>query len=505
MIEYGLFSGRNVFLVSSSLALQAATAALLITGAWRARAALTTPVAWTLCCLTAAYLFSASQIVNFARGWNIHWFLAWGGAVWSFWALWRASAARDAGGERGALWFGLALGAAVLSSGAMANGLLSWPILLLLALRLRLPRPWLLVLAIAGAGFCASYWMGYNATSGRGILRVLSTPLASLSWLIAYLGAPLSWNHPIAGRAVGAASLALAVFLAGRELSRRQAGASIEVVYAAILLLTLGTGLMTAIGRMPYSAGTWAAPRYQTVVLPYWLSLFALTLFAASRAAPAAVAARPVAAVFALAWTIAVILPAHFRQGNAMLDFADRMRTASLAVVVGIDHRPAYVEILPLRDRRAPRDGVQSHADLLRARRLGMFADGMADLLGERIGEGLTVAAPDDCDGELANVEQLADPGVPSDQRGLRLSGWASGPRWQRGERWIAVSDEAGRVIGLGKSTRRLGAEISPPALPWVAFSRPLWRGGRLEVWVWLGGDVVCRIAGPVEVGPGSR
>ncbi len=123
LAEYRLFRGTNVFLVSCSVMLQAVTALLLIRRTWRDGGALPRPALWFLSGLILVLLFSATQIENFARAWNVHWFLACSAMIWALLALVRTREALSGGGGTGAAvaWLGLCIAAAAVSTYSMVS------------------------------------------------------------------------------------------------------------------------------------------------------------------------------------------------------------------------------------------------------------------------------------------------------------------------------------------------------------------------------------------------
>jgi hypothetical protein len=505
LAEYWLFGGRNVFLIACSLTLQAVVAGLLIRCSWKEREALSRTALHFLTGATVMLLFSATQLENFARTWNLHWFLAFAAMTTALFALVRASQALAGGGRKAAVGAHLALcvAAAVVSSYSMVNGLLAWPILILLGFILRCPVRWLLLFAATGLAVGGAFFVDYYPGPGIDRAELLRAPMARLQWVAACLGTPLSWLSPAAGTALGAVGLIAAVALSLRFALVRPVIRRLEALHLGLLLFSLGTGFMTALGRMRYSDALWHSPRYQTFALILWLNLIALALIRPVKPANSHRLRQTLLMAAAAVWMVAVLLPAHFREGRANVAFGEKARAANLAIAVGIEHRRSYSSILPFKDRGAPDDSVMRHVEFLREHGLGMFAGGEQHLLGRRVGEQLAISESQTCSGELTKIERIGGRAL----KGAVLSGWA----WDRRRRSmpapILIADQSGRVIGLGERRRRTlglfrGAFPRADLRGWIAYARPPGEGEGLEVWGLLSQGEVCAIAGPAKIGP---
>ncbi len=216
LVDYAFFSGRNVFLAVCGVLLQTLNALALIAVVYRSPR-LTGSEKTFAGALCLALLFSATQLENFARGWNVHWFLALFGVLAAALSLVRGAETAAAPGRSGAAWGWLlcSLASASLASLSMANGLLAWPLGIALAVRTRAPASWSLLYAATGFLFGMAYW-GSGAASAATLDGSLdgslgaslgeSAPWAGLAgWMALCLGAPLSWTSPNAGMLLGSA------------------------------------------------------------------------------------------------------------------------------------------------------------------------------------------------------------------------------------------------------------------------------------------------------------
>lgn len=452
LVEYAVFDGRNVFLITSSVLLQGLMATLVTIGVWRERAVVGLPAVVFAGGFVVALLFSGAQAENFLRPWNLHWFLVVAAAAVSFAALVRG--ARSAGDDPvSARWLGVSLLAGLVATWSMANGLLVWPILLGLAWLLHVPGRVLVALGVVAGAGTASFFVGYEPHANVAPGRLLAEPVAHLLWLVRALGTVVSPENGTFAT-LGGAALLVCGGLAGRDLVRRRAGAGdVELLLAGLFLFGVGTLALAAAGR---AASTWDEPRYQTAVLVTWMALFVWGLQRAGGASPrwalAAMTAGLVWLAVPAAWT-------HGRGLEAQRPFAERMSVANLAIVVGIDHRPSYQVTLPFADRLRDRDRVQRYAPGLRRRRQGMFADGEHRLLGTRV----DLAGAEQCRGQVREVTPLRNP-ESGRAVGTRIEGTLDPGTLLDPDRPLLVTDADGQIIGLGRTHRST----------WTAFAQPL-------------------------------
>ncbi|MBM4269466.1 MAG: hypothetical protein FJ144_23160 [Deltaproteobacteria bacterium] len=188
-------------------------------------------------------------------------------------------------------WLAASLATAVAASLSSANGLLAWPILLVLAWRLAERRMVLLGVAVAGVATIALYLVGYAAPGhASGYMSSATDLLRFLSYLVAYFGMPwvsVEALRPL-GLAIGLTTLLLATITVvrlglGRRILERR-----EALALGLLLFAGGTGLLTSFGRM--NVGPHPAHRYTifAIVAQAGLLLAAMTplrrLWAADRA-----------------------------------------------------------------------------------------------------------------------------------------------------------------------------------------------------------------------------
>src|SRR5258708_4274202 len=131
LIDHHVFRGTNVFLLASSFALQLGTSALFLFLAVR-RSALSLVSRWNLGGALLACLFTAQQFTNFTWGFQVQFIMV-------YFATFAALTLLYIGAERSRLWLIPVIASGFVASFSMANGLLVWPWLIVLAFALGIP------------------------------------------------------------------------------------------------------------------------------------------------------------------------------------------------------------------------------------------------------------------------------------------------------------------------------------------------------------------------------
>ncbi len=490
LAEYELFDGRNLFLVGVGVALQGVLAAVVARAVWaerrRSGAALT---AFGLG-LVAMLAFSATQLENFVRPWNVHWFLTNAAVAVCLAAGLRVGDAVRGRSEAAAWgWWLLASAAAWVASYSMATGLLSWPRLLLLGFLVRWRLRLLVAIGLEGALAIALYLRGSRVLDAG---SSLPSGGALVEWLLACLGSPLSWLSRDAGSALALAATLAAVALSLRLLARRSEASRGECLLVGLMLFSWGAAALIALGRTSFWPEGWEAARYQTIVLLFWLSLLLLTLLALRGERPHQRVLRPLLMLAAAIWLAVAVLPGHFRQAEEIGRFVAKARAANLALLFGVSQRPDYVHVLTFSDRKLGFDSAAAHWGFLHERGLGVFSDPRRDLMGRVLDEVFSSADPDLCRGEVIRADPVPTRYGPA----LRLGGWAWDIAASRPPSYLLVTDARRSIVGLGTPLRR---KLGP--LRWREGERPAWHGyarvrsGSFDVWALLESGEVCQIA----------
>lgn len=168
-------------------------------------------------------------------------------------------------------WFSIALSsaAAFLAEGGLASGLVTWPVLWLGTLGLPLRRRHRFVLVGTGVIAIALYLYGYQQPGYHSNpLRTIRQPGRIARYVLTYIDHCLSnyFVYP----ALAAIVLSSVVFAALVVLLRRPRTHALSVAITMTMGFIIGTGVMTALGRINFGVEQAAASRYQTPVMLYW-------------------------------------------------------------------------------------------------------------------------------------------------------------------------------------------------------------------------------------------
>jgi hypothetical protein len=218
----------------------------------------------------------------------------------------------------------LAVAVGACASLSFSNGLLIWPLglLLLLGERRRLPARALVVWAIAGAGVFAAYFVNYAKPAGHPTLMYMAFhPGPALQYLVASLGSPLAVRlRPAlwAGGFVVALSAAVAVLVLRGRLFWR------SPLPPMLLLFALASSALITLGRAGMGPEQALSSRYSTFAGLGLVGLYLLLLEAPSRLA------RPLTAV--LLALVAAAQPgidkSAFQEARALAAARQQARTA---------------------------------------------------------------------------------------------------------------------------------------------------------------------------------
>lgn len=187
-------------------------------------------------------------------------------------------------GTKGMLWRrSAALAAAVAAPLGNAVGLVTLPILLWMAWRARAGRWWMAAITVVGAAFIGSYLAGQPITPGTERAAGTDPPdlISRIDYLITYLGLP--WTRAAAlavpGRIAGVFLLLAGVWVVVRRGIAGRATGRFETVSVALIMFSLGTAVLAALGRPGVSPNEVLVPvRYSVLLTPLHVGL----LFVAS-------------------------------------------------------------------------------------------------------------------------------------------------------------------------------------------------------------------------------
>jgi hypothetical protein len=430
LLDYRLFHGMDAFplcciflaqLMLLSVLLYAFASIGRMRGTlWRAAAG-----------ISAVCLFSTAPWENFVSGFQLAFFL-----VGLFFSLAMLAVLRSGADDapRATQWKRAAL--AVLAGAAatysLANGIIVWPVMILMAVLNRCRRNIIVFEAISGLLVGGSYLYGYKARVAQ-ISPFQWTQYVKLItlYVVKYVGAPMDFGHSRLALVFGVVALAAALLILWRILfsSGRQ---PFLLLLASLLLFVLGSAVMTALGRLHFGTDQALSSRYSTVALLLWLSLVVWLLrFVSQRSTLGLVVVQ--AGLLLLIALGAARLKYPMRQAERRKLHAN---TASLAMLTGVFDQQALADIYPV--SAVP----WRQASFFKQQKLSIFATALARDLNQPL-SAVYGMRPQPCWGEVTIAESI----VENAGSGLRLSGWAWDSYGHRPVKEIVFAAE-GKIIG---------------------------------------------------------
>lgn len=322
--------------------------------------------------------------------------------------------------------------------GSMANGVLTLPLMALLALLLGMG--WqrislLTVLAVLGA---AVYFYGYHSPVGHGSLSnaLLYQPWDLLRYILLYLGAPFYFlSGQIAYQVAQVAGLFLigsAGFFAWRSLRQAQHDA-LNLMLLVYLLYIGGSALATAGSRLLFGLQQALSGRYATPALIAWSVL--LILYA------------PCLAKRIQTHTKVTLVPLFLLQllfflpQLSALESKAKLKTdylvAALAVELGINDEAQIQSIFPSAQT------LLSNANTAIAEDRGIFGQSAIKNAQEMLQRNVAIQLNSTCLGYIDSYQRF------SDLRYVRVSGWLYNQERGNSPERLLMLNTQGKVIGI--------------------------------------------------------
>jgi len=417
------FNGDGVFCVVVSWLLLLLHTALMVCLVLRAvpdRGAPRVLVSATV----AACLLHGSQGINLFWAFQVQFIMV-------YWAI-ALSLHQLSRGEVGSARIVAAIVFGCIATGSMANGVLVWPLLWSLAAQRRLPLRSILVLVIAGAAMLFAFFHGYK--SNHSPIDGLAEPLRVLQYLCAYLGNPLWSLGGVPTVVAGAATLLVAAWTVIRFLPRWFLLTPAEAVLLHVVLLVLGSGLLTAAGRLHLAFEDMLNSRYCTPALLLWSALLGIGMprFTTSRWY------LRFGGLTAFAVALALLAPGYRPFLQPIPSF---QADASSCFITGVRDTECLSSL-----RGGDPSWIMGVVDVLRVHRLSVFSSGLPFLMGADLLTHFMLGPPD-----MATAVMSAPEPVPGDKEASRVEGWAYESRTGLPAELILVVDQNWRIVGLGQ------------------------------------------------------
>jgi hypothetical protein len=261
LLDYRFFDGTNVFLFAAIAASCLVLAMTFGAAVWLETRDLL--LAWGAFCAGAAAAFSPRADENLTWAFQVQFV-----QVFLFAAV--AVLAVVVAARRSSLvWTAASALAAVAATYSMANGLLAWPIVVLLAVLLGLRRRHAVALGVVGAVTAVTYlWRLDFGAEGS-----LSEPHRLLAYAFVYLGSAFGGPGKAAAGLLGATGVGLFGLLGVLAWRRRAARPAAMAFGIGVGLFVVLTALQTAVGRLDLGIEQALSPRYAYSSFTFWLAL----------------------------------------------------------------------------------------------------------------------------------------------------------------------------------------------------------------------------------------
>ncbi len=408
-------------------------------------------------------LFSAQQYVNFIWGFQVQFALVYGCAIGSFLALLKSAERRQAG--RDGRWMAASIALAAAATYSMANGILVWPWLVLLAWRLRTPGRQIAAIASAAVLVGVSYFWSWHRVvhisspfaSSEQLGRVVLFFLAHLGSPVSAFSAPGSESTVLAAARIAGGLLLATVAFGYILLWRRERCNGAQAALLHVCAFLMGGSALIAIGRLSINEDPFAS-RYLTPSYLLWVCVLIWAWRWLRRIW------RP-ALYGALSSIVFVGIAVH---QEAVLQrvrkWADGFRLGEVAVAAGVADAVAWGRVY-----HTPRAAFAS-VDYLRDRHLSVFSEEWTHWPGLQLASRFSIdpRPEESCQGRIESAAPVQSELKP----GWHLSGWAWDLKARRPAEFVILGDDTGKVAGVA-----LGGFSKLSAGPSSPYSGAGWHG----------------------------
>lgn len=417
------FGGRSVFSLAANLVL----ALLLVVALYRIAARYLPNIRadrLIAAGLALTLVFSWAQRENFTWGFQSQWFAVYLFALCAFHSLERAAEPKP---NPSPWWCALAIVCAVMAVMSMASGLLVLPVLIVMAMYLRLPISNVIALVVTCAATWVAYFHHWTSPNGTSVTAALTQhPLGVLKYVVLYLGAPLYYSFPcwpFTALVCGVAMLAGVAIGVWRTLLGDKQPRSLALLATALFLV--GNALITASGRYSLGLDSAMVSRYTTASS---LALATTVLFLWINSSRPTIRKGIEVGIALLAVLIFVGQPLALRPGH---DEVFRRKIGGLALRLNL-YDPTYTSGL------FPIEALRPIAQRAQAAGLSIFAPDSVDY--PPIPN--HVSASTQCDGQIDQVLPTQTAGV------FAARGWAVDRGTHKYVQSVLLAGADGQVLG---------------------------------------------------------
>ena len=481
------FHATQISLLVSNLVLQFLHLSLLswsmrVVGGWRG-------ALWrTAVGLLAFCLFCPSQWPNFLMGFTglccqlLPFFAS--AAFLGLLLYWRKSQDNPKG------WAGkyllLAVAAALCATFSLSNGNLIWPLLVIGALLLRRPGAAITVTAVAAAGIFAFFYH-YTVYLTPKQLDSSGELMGLVRYIAVYFGSSWVTSSLRLAEVLGVAGFLLLAFTLWQLRSYFKVSPPICIQFGLLLFFVLGTGIITAPGRVVFGLDQAFSGRYQSFALLFWGCMAVLLLGRLTSLRPEgglvvlSQAAILAVMVFAAGKTPPLLAKVRWHGFN--------VNAAAVALETEVPDKDQLVWA------DSHPDYARSLAAFMREERLSVFAGPEPFLLGRSLQSEFNLRPSGECVGGVESVKAITTPWP----RALRIEGWAWVLQGRRPPSSIVLATQ-GTITGLGivgdrRGQKEVAGQTTSDYTGFTAYIRDVSRTDQVDVYAVWGGESACRIA----------
>lgn len=436
-IDIAIFHGTSVFLIIFNY-IFALTAFVIFF--FCAKESLKNEQPETLNLISAAILillFLWIQIENFTWAFQSQFFLAQLMPLLSFYLLHKSNTSS----KHHLTLFALACLSGVASSGTMANGVLALPLMIVLAIALRMKIHKIIIIAILSSITATAYFYNYHTPEIHGsvIKALIEDPIGLTKYSISYLGNPLSViSRKVLTKIAGAFLVLSSLFFAFRNIKNPTKSSSLQLSLIAFIFYIEVTAIVTGGGRLIFGVEQSLTGRYATPSVMAWSAL--LVLYAP------AIAKLLEGKFQKLIPLIFLALPYIFWQSQleAMKSQKNRIfaeKIGALAIELGIKDQKSIIAVHPSAEYMVTSNKLPVQ------RNLAIFGDPLFKDVYKIIGTKELNHPTKSC---LGNVEEISE--IENDGNYLRIKGWLFDDQESASPQAIHILNSSGEVIGYALS-----------------------------------------------------
>ncbi|MGO9325181.1 MAG: hypothetical protein ACLP07_11525 [Terracidiphilus sp.] len=430
------FRFRGIFAIFCSFVFQASEALLLCFAFWRAgKNNLASKLAYAA--LVFGMMFSSSQIDNLALPLQVQFPLGFFMSSVSIFLILRDC--ETIGGNWVAMF--LALVAAACGTLSLGNGLLVWPVLLLICVIEHASLRTVCTVTIAGFAIWVIYFIGYySPPENANPLASLAHPVNVAAFAFTFLVSVMSSKpFPLAG-ILGLCSLSIAAVGLGLYIRARSDFWKLRAFFVYLALYGIATAFIAALGRLNYGLLEAAVPRYRTPALIFWAAILGLgSSWWNGRAGE--IGRSLGTPILAVLFMVIFVIPAQRLPVERFARLSNTINDGGIALAFDATDK-AYSQLFSLRP-----DLVRDYAPFLRENRLSLFADRLFTARGEPLTSLFLKTFPQECSGSVEGLEPLEDT--------EEETGRVFGSSWLRNESHgpaiVVLADDKGIIIGLAQ------------------------------------------------------